>query len=403
MIVRKILICREIRYVSVIIISFLLINIYFLSEIDVNSQAETPKDRIPLFAGLNGDNVIILDNFNLFKFDMNGNKKWEIKTTLYGGLLTSNTSQLVGSYLNSKIIDENGDIKWERPYGIQYYASSDDGSIIYERKTSTFFKNTGEILFSQNENNTGLSPFFSISGDGSTVVNAYTSSAGYLTSINALNVNGEKWEHKLSVILNAIAISFDGLNIFLGTTKGLFRFEQHKNEFNYSKEEFVEIKYMLSIDELSISHDGSVIAAMTNEGIYVLNNMVTQNNKLSCELVSVSKDGQTILGMNYSKLIMYDNNLNLIWQSQKLSRNNIHYNNDISIINGDSVVLAVTEGYVYVFDKMGNELWFYKGKHDIYNIKNNDFLDNLLLIIISVAIIFAIPVLIYFWRTKILN
>lgn len=382
----------NLRRLSVLILSILLINIYFFSEIGANSQAETPKERMSLYAGLCGDNVIILDDFNLLKFDMNGNKKWEIKTTVYGGLLTSNSSQLVGSYLNVEIMDENGDIKWERPNGIQYYALSDDGSIIYERKTSTFFKNTGETLFSQNENNTGLSPFFSISGDGSTVVSGSTSSVGYVAWINALNVNGAKWKHKISAILKSIAISFDGSNIFIGTTKGLFRFERHKNEFNYSEEEFVEVKYMLSIDELSISYDGRIIAAMTNEGIYVLSNMVPQNKKLLWDLVSVSKDGQSILGMGDSKLFMYDNNLTLVWQSQKLARNTNHYNNDISIINRVSVVLAVTEGYVHVFDKMGNELWHYEGKYDIYDFGNN----NLDIFILPLFLIVVIPATIYY-------
>ena len=152
---------------------------------------------------------------------------------------------------------------------------------------------------------------------------------------------------------------------------------------------------MLIIDDLSISNDGSIVAAKTKNGIHLLKNMVLQDKIIQGDFVSVSQDGQTILILDDLKLSMYNNNLTLLWESQKLSGNRDHYDNDISIVNGDSLILSVTEGYIQIFDKMGNELWHYKGKHDIYDFGESNFL---IYIFIFFILLFVIGVALFIFR-----
>ncbi|UCG70208.1 MAG: hypothetical protein JSV09_04100 [Thermoplasmata archaeon] len=390
--------CSKIRWISILIIPFILVNIGFLDIVCFNSQASQPKNPIPIFAGLSGDNVIILDDFEIIKFDMEGNKIWKIDTDVYSGLLTSNSTTLVGSHKRVYVFDGNGNNRFKRPFGIGYYTLSNDGSVIYEIRTSTFLNNNGKTLFTQNKNESGLPQLYSISGDGLTFVRTTPFNFGMVSRLNALHIAGTTWECRIFATLKSMAVSYNGSDIFLGTTRGLYRFERHSTEFNYSEEEYIVIEYLLYIDDISISDDGYIVAAKTEEGIYFLKNMALQDKNFQGDLVSISPDGQTILIIDNLKLFMYDNNLTLLWESHKLSRNGVHYNNDISIINGDSIVLVITEGYISVFDKMGNELWNYKGKHDIYDFENNESL----CFILPLIIILTIPPIII-WRIKKFN
>jgi outer membrane protein assembly factor BamB len=334
--------------------------------ISLNSIATLPKNRIPIFSGLSGDDVVILDKGELNKFNRDGDRIWNNDINVYRGLISTNKTLLVGSDKHVQILNENGCIGFKRPYGINYFLLSNDGSVIYEIITSTFLNNFNKTLFTQNKEVIKLPHFYSLSGDGTTFLEGSTSSAGMRTWLKALHIFGATWEYQFPAILKSLTISENGSCIFVGTTKGLHKFVSPSYEFNYSEEGYVEIELMLIIDDLSISDDGSVVLAKTKNGIYLLKNMVLQDKIIQGDHFTVSRDGQTIQIINNQKLSMYDNNLTLLWESKRLSQNSAHYNNQISIVNGDSIILTITEGYVQVFDKMGKQLWHYKGKHDVY-------------------------------------